>query len=273
MTTDGTRPTSDELQFDRVDSLVGTAQSRPTVVCASCKNAIATDYFHLNGKVTCASCRSAIEASVSTPKGLGPLGRSAGLGLLAAIAGAAIYYGVIALLDLEIGIVAILIGYMVGWAVRKGANGRGGRRFQVLAVVLTYWAVGLAYMPIFIKATRKSDTSEATASPDSTRAGSPDTATAPATEISAISDTAKATAAPSSDKKDGDINPAFAILVLFFYVFALPVLMIVGGGGSGLISAFIIAIGMRQAWQLTGAPELKVSGPYRIGTGPAAASA
>ena len=80
-----------------------------------------------------------------------PRGRHVGVGdpaIGAAIAGAAIYYAVIAIAHLEIGIVAILIGYMVGWGVRKGAGGRGGRRFQILAVVLTYWAVGLAYSPL-----------------------------------------------------------------------------------------------------------------------------
>ena len=40
---------------------------------------------------------------------------------------------------------------MVGWAIRKGTAGRGGRRFQILAAVLTYWAVGLAYTPLAFK--------------------------------------------------------------------------------------------------------------------------
>ena len=53
------------------------------------------------------------------------------LGLGAGIVGAAIYYAVIAITHLEIGIVAILIGYMVGRAVRKGARGHGGLRFQI----------------------------------------------------------------------------------------------------------------------------------------------
>src|SRR4029450_6773668 len=78
-------------------------------------------------------------------------GLAALFGLGAAIAGAILYYAVIAITNFEIGIVAIAIGFMVGWAVRKGAGGRGGRRFQVLALVLTYWAVGLAYTPITFK--------------------------------------------------------------------------------------------------------------------------
>ena len=81
---------------------------------------------------------------------MGPFAKATIFGLVAAILGAALYYAVIAITNFEIGIVAIAIGYMVGFAVRKGAGG-GGRRFQVIAVLLTYWAVGLAYMPLVLR--------------------------------------------------------------------------------------------------------------------------
>jgi hypothetical protein len=41
---------------------------------------------------------------------------------------------------------------MVGYGIRLGTRGRGGRRFQVIALVLTYWAIGLAYSTLGIKA-------------------------------------------------------------------------------------------------------------------------
>jgi len=63
-------------------------------------------------------------------KGAGKLIRAGVFGLGAAIAGAAIYYAVMAIADLEIGIVAILIGYMVGYAVRKGAAGAEESAFR-----------------------------------------------------------------------------------------------------------------------------------------------
>ena len=44
----------------------------------------------------------------------------------------------------RLGLIAILIGYMVGKAIRKAAIA-GGRKYQILAVALTYGAVGLAY--------------------------------------------------------------------------------------------------------------------------------
>jgi hypothetical protein len=57
----------------------------------------------------------------------------------------------------------------------------------------------------------------------------------------------------------------FGWVLLAGFIAVLPVLMIVGSFPSGLISAFIIFIGMRQAWRMTGAPSLEILGPYRVG--------
>jgi hypothetical protein len=209
-----------DLQFDRVE----TAQPRdaisgsPTVACVVCKRPVGAEYYAVNGKPVCANCRERVVAAAATPRSASTLLVAALFGIGAAIAGAAIYYAVIAIAHLEIGIVAILIGYMVGWAVRKGSGGRGGRRFQILAVVLTYWAVGLAYAPLAFK---------------------------------------------------GGLGATGS---LFLRIFALPVLTILGSLPFGLISALIIFIGMRQAWSLTAARALQVTGPYRVGAGPAPAT-
>jgi hypothetical protein len=143
----------EDLQFDRVETTdpSGDPAALPTVTCAVCGRSVGASYYTANDKPICASCRDAVTSAAATPLSAGPLLLAGLFGLGAAVAGAAIYYAVIAIANLEIGIVAILIGYMVGWAVRKGAGGRGGRRFQILAVVLTYWAVGLAYAPLAFK--------------------------------------------------------------------------------------------------------------------------
>ena len=54
------------------------------------------------------------------------------------------------------------------------------------------------------------------------------------------------------------------VAVQFFYVFALPILVITGW--LGIITAIIIAVGLRQAWRMTAAPTLTIEGPYRIGS-------
>jgi hypothetical protein len=221
MSADDPQPAGEELQFDRAVSsspAAADATAKPMLACKACSKPIQGEYYQINGKVTCASCRTAIEAAVATPNGVLPFARALGLGIVAAIAGAALYYALIAFAHIEIAIVAIAIGCMVGWAIRKGTGERGGLRFQIMAVVLTYWAVGLAYAPLFM----------------------------------AHSD--------------------IALSVMFFQVWTLPIVVITRGL-SGIITAIIIAVGMRQAWQMTAAPTLKIAGPFRVGSGPTPAAA
>ena len=54
------------------------------------------------------------------------------------------------------------------------------------------------------------------------------------------------------------------ILAVIGFSLVLPVLSVVSSMPGGLISAAIIAFGMHQAWQMTGAPAMTISGPYRI---------
>src|SRR2546422_11725279 len=54
--------------------------------------------------------------------------------------GAGLYFGIEATTGYELGLVAVVVGLMVGGAVRKGSNGRGGWRYQALAMFLTYCA-------------------------------------------------------------------------------------------------------------------------------------
>ena len=249
-----------DLQFDRVvhESALSITQSA-SASCAVCHAAIPTEYYSVNGATVCFNCRNVLEAAGQTPRGAGPFLAAAALGLVAGIIGAAIYYGVIAIANLEIGIVAILIGYMVGWAVRKGAGGRGGRRFQVLAVALTYGAVALAYTPVVIQGAIEADKEKA-------KAGS------------ALTTSGNTQSAPQPARADVDEPPSsrglvVGLIFMLGFIAALPVIMVFSTLPSGLISAAIIFFGMRQAWAMTAAPTLQISGPYRIGSDPASTPA
>ncbi|MEZ5288399.1 MAG: hypothetical protein R2712_27055 [Vicinamibacterales bacterium] len=118
----------------------------------NCHDVIAGEHFDVNGQSVCASCHDRIRVLGQPAVGLVPVLLAGLAGLAAAVLGAVLYYADFAISGLEIGLVAIAIGYMVGYSVRRGAGGRGGRRLQVLAVVLTYWAVGLGYVPMVISA-------------------------------------------------------------------------------------------------------------------------
>jgi hypothetical protein len=249
----------EELQFDRVisESASSAPPSTLAVACAGCQTSIETQYFDVNGNIFCGRCRVALESAAETPRGIVPLITAGVFGLGAGVIGAAIYYAVIAIANLEIGIVAILIGYMVGYAVRKGARGRGGLRFQVLAVALTYVSIALAYTPIAvtqaIEASRKAREA-------------PVTTTSSNSALAATDSRRPATAKPNGGR-------LWAIVLLSALILALPVLVVWGSFPLGLISAFIIFIGMRQAWRMTGAPRLQILGPYRVGAAAASISA
>jgi hypothetical protein len=229
------------LQFERATSVPGVPPS-PVVVCTACKLTIATQYYDVNGHPLCGTCRAAVAAAAQTPKGMAAFFKAALFGVGAGIAGAAIYYAVIAIAHLEIGIVAILIGYMVGYSVRRGVNGRGGLRFQVLAAVLTYIAVAMAYTPVAIQEAMRDSKPEAQAT------------AVPAPDVE-----------PPAPARPG--KGRFVLDVIFFsgLMLALPVLVVIGSMPSGLISAVIVLLGMRQAWKMTGAPIMRVAGPYRVG--------
>jgi hypothetical protein len=244
---------ADQLQFEHVVVDGGaTAGTAAGVACAACHAPIPGEYFDVNGHVFCGRCRAALEAAAATPRGATALATAAVYGVGAGIAGAIVYYAVIAIAHLEIGIIAVLIGYMVGYAVRKGARGRGGRRFQILAVALTYGSIALAYTPLALnqpangRRPAQSSTSSTATSGDGIRGGEADGR------------------APATSPRGG----AVSLLIVGAFIAALPILVIVGSFPSGLISAVIIVIGMRQAWRMTAAPLLLVRGPFRVGAPP-----
>jgi hypothetical protein len=254
--------TASPLQFETaIPQGTSTGGGTDSVRCASCERAIPAEYFDVGGQTVCRLCADQIAQQAQTPQGWGAVARAALYGAGAMIAGAILYYAVVAITEFEIGIVAIAIGYMVGYAVRAGAGSRGGRRFQVMAVLLTYWAVGLAYIPIALTLGGDDEAAETSTTPAST--GDASAACPPEAE----------TLAPVAEAGDGSEAPPTAaaiVATLAWLSFSLPLLVIVESMPAGLISGAIIAFGMHQAWQMTAAYETQVTGPYRIGAGPAA---
>jgi len=232
------------LQFDTAVPSIApsgtfTAQG---VTCTACRRAITNEYFDVNGQSVCEGCRTNLAQLTQTPRSWGLFAKAGVFGVVAAILGAILYYAVIAITDFEIGIVAIAIGYMVGWAIRKATANRGGRRYQVLALVLTYWAVGLAYTPLtfqqFADEDKKEQAQKATDTAAPAPAEPPDEATA--------------------------MNIPLVLAILVGFSLALPVLVVFGSLPGGVLSALIIGIGMRQAWHMTAVAPLQISGPYRV---------
>jgi hypothetical protein len=229
----------EDLQFEQAIP-IGTPIARPVTFCAACKSAIAGQYFHAQGLPVCPLCARKIEIGQQAPPAVSLL-RAALYGGGAAFAGFLIYATVSIALDLQLALISILVGIMVGKAVRKGSYGLGGRPQQILAVALTYFAITTSYIPVYIYQQTKSS-----------RAAQ-----------------ARKDAQPNSQSLPGTTNggatkrPSLgvAILILLAIALAAPFLSL-ASGISGLLNLAIIFFGLQNAWKLTGRTDLFITGPY-----------
>ena len=150
--TDGTgsaTAAATDLQFDRAEF---TQPKSGAVTCSLCKQPVHDAYFHINGRVACAACKERIQTSGAGRVTMIGFGKSVLFGTGAAIAGAIVWYAVSELTHAQWGLIGIVIGYLVGIAVRKGSRGWGGWQYQTLAMVLTYFAIAASYIPIVVEA-------------------------------------------------------------------------------------------------------------------------
>ncbi len=130
-----------EIQFDRVERPIGAS------ACTSCRGALLGSYFQANGQVLCERCAEAIrKLFLSGEGGFVRFLKAAVFGIGGGLAGAAAYTAVLALTHINLALITILIGYLVGKMVRKGSGNRGGIGYQIMAVAITYLSIGLSIM-------------------------------------------------------------------------------------------------------------------------------
>ena len=122
--------------------------------CAACAEPITDVYFEANGKVVCPRCREAVAASRAGGSAFGRLLKATLYGIGAGIGGALIWYAVRRMTGYEVGLIAILVGLMVGGGVKAGSKGRGGVGYQLVAVLLTYLAIASNYIPDIVAGLR-----------------------------------------------------------------------------------------------------------------------
>ncbi len=152
--------TSSGLSFERAEF---ENQQKATLSCGYCKKPLSIQYWQIAKRPACAECRGIVDREVAAGKSPKRFFGALQYGVLAAVAGCVGWIAIDFIGRLltngksyRIGFVAIGVGYLVGKAVRKGAGGQGGTRFQVLAVFLTYSAIALASLPDIIEASRNS---------------------------------------------------------------------------------------------------------------------
>jgi hypothetical protein len=236
------------LQFDQVDLPAGA----PTKLCGLCGASIADTYFEAGGRVLCPACGDKVAGNGG---GRGAFPRAALFGAGAALLGTIVWLLIMKLADMELGLVAVAVGYAVGRAVHHGSRGRGGWKYQALAMFLSYASICTSYVPYIIKglATAGDETKAGDKSGDKENKG-------------AASDTKRedATADVPGSAAKAPAEPVTAggwVLfgaVVFGLAFASPFL----AGAENIMGILIIAVALYEAWKLN--RKVAVAGPFRM---------
>jgi hypothetical protein len=226
-------PSVDALQFRRAQPIDST-EPPPDRVCAACKQVIPGEYYQLQNHVICPDCATKIQAGRATQKPV-PMLRAVIYGSGAAIAGCLLYAIVLAM-GVQIGIVALAVGWMVGKAIHYASYGFGGRPQQILAVALTYFAISTSFFPAAIFVGVKQGIQEKSA--------------------------AKKSGPPVIKEVKPNMAPGRAIAGLAVLALISPFLELFSSPAGGLLSLFILFIGLQRAWAMTARHEILVSGPY-----------
>ena len=231
---------SDELQFDRSESKV--PQPGPQVPCAACHQPLADEYYLAGGVKVCADCKAGFSQLVEGGSKKARFLKATLLGGLAALVGGALWATFIVTTNTMWGFVAIGLGYLVGIAVRKGSEGRGGRAYQFLGIGLVYLGIATGYMGVIVTQFDAKKTP-----PAAEKAATP-----------AESKAAPAEAKAPAPAPEGGCVGAVAML-LFLYV-GSPIMI----GKADPFSLVFLGIALWEAWRLNAGANLKVSGPYKL---------
>lgn len=91
----------------------------------------------------CATCADDMERAIRVETEAPNLAGGLVAGLAAAAVASLIWYGVVAITEYQLGLVALLVGWLVGKAVMLGAGGKRGISLQLMSVGITLPAMVL----------------------------------------------------------------------------------------------------------------------------------
>lgn len=297
MSTDSTARTTPAAEYSEP------RKSQPAMYCSECKAIMRMMYYSLDERPLCQKCGAMYKARIEQGTGPGAMSRAVLYGTGAAIVG---MIGVAAVLSIFNGfriITAIGVAYLVAKAIGKVTGNYGGRRYQVLAVGLTYVALGLAMLvPVFramhaLEKVTAPPKLEARYGPAGERAQFDDEIralnAAPRENEDPAETQARADSLAAADSvhrleeartlmKAKDGNAAVAdrlagggrhmIIGAITLIVILPILGAFSYGlYAGVFGIMALGFGMKKAWELTGiVTDYHLTGPFQVGTGPIA---
>jgi hypothetical protein len=230
-----------DIQFDRAEF----DQPAGAAACAHCGNRLREQYYQVNGLTVCPECCGGLRASADHGTRSSRVLRAMGAGTAAAVGGSLLYWAILAMTGYEFGLIAVVVGIAVGKAVHWGSRGKGGWRYQTIAMALTYLAMVSAYVPLLIAEMRSAPTDQSsTAGAASEPRGNTDA------EVSKRADAEAPTV----------LGAVFAMVMLVGVICALPFL----AGIENILGIMILGFGLYEAWKLNRRTELSITGPHAI---------
>ena len=254
-----------QLSFDEAQYEGAASAAAP---CTGCGAGIEHEYWTWEDRVLCTRCKAGTEqtfAKASSGKSFLKAWLFGGLTAL----GCGIAYAVfVAVTDIQLALATIGIAFVIANVVRRAAQGVGGRRFQILAVALTYFASAMGYAPAIwegMKGTPSEETASSGTPPADAASGSIANDRTDTREQDRAMDAASKTpptAAAASGTSAGQL--LLAILFLIGITLAAPFLAI----ADAPIGFLIVMFGLWEAWKQSRAGTTSIEGPFQVTASP-----
>jgi len=223
--------------------------------CQFCHQPIAGNYYRINNAMACGSCAEKMRGSLATDSHAAFM-RALLYGIGAAVVGMILYAVFEIATGLIVGYVSLAVGWLVGTAMMKGSKGVGGRRYQIAAVLLTYAAVSMAAVPVWIHYGNKHQRQQ------QQQVQAQQQVEEEQRQLEAESGRQSSLPAPKPAPPRMSFIGWLGRVALIGL--ASPFLEVMGGGVtfSWLIGLVILLVGMKIAAKLTGGRPLEIFGPF-----------
>jgi len=241
--------------------------------CRFCHRSFAVECYHVNGQQACAVCaRKASEGQTLVSHTAFARGISFGVG--AAVICFSLYSVLAILIHFYLGFVGLIVGWVIAVAIMKGSNDLGDKRFQIAAVLLSYVAISMSAVPVYIVHKMQH---RYFASANSAAARPAAASVAPAPPVPVRAGRSAKPAAPASTHPTGapTIEPSPATRPPIHFATVAKDLILLGIASpivgledpvEGIVGIVILLIAMRIAWRVTRTKAVSVFGPYSLTT-------
>jgi len=221
--------------------------------CRLCQQPMGGTYYRVRTAMVCPSCADKMRSQLPTDKHAAYV-RALVYGTGAAAVGLTGYALIAILLQgWVISYMSIGVGWIVGTAMMKGSNGVGGRRYQIAAALLTYAAVSMAEIPIWIhfapERHQQKQTQDQKFEEEERKFGNEAGQQQPEAQ-------------PASGAEKPQISFGTWLGRVALIGLASPFIQLSGNPLWGAIGLLILFWGIRIAWKTTAGREFEIDGPF-----------